>query len=96
MSSAMDLISSAVDAADADRLVHGADERGHLVVVALRLEVRVGGGAVQRILGGRRAQLAAFLVEDGDAHAQRAEVDSCHYTHVATSFFCHSLHPNSS
>jgi hypothetical protein len=36
---------------------------------------------MERILSRRHAELAAFFVEDGDAHAQRAEVDSCHYTH---------------
>jgi hypothetical protein len=36
---------------------------------------------MQRILGDGASQLALFLVEDGDAHAQRAEVDPCHYAH---------------
>jgi hypothetical protein len=51
----------AIDAADAHRLVHGASERGHLVVVRLRLEVRVGGGVVQRILGAAAPSLPRSL-----------------------------------
>ena len=72
---------AAIDAADFDCLAHGAGEGGHLVVVRLGLELGVGGRTVQRILGDGRAELAAELVEDGDAHAQRAEVNACHYTH---------------
>jgi len=72
--------------ADADCLVHGADERIHLIVVALRLQLRVGRGTVQRILCDGGPELAAFLIEDGDAHTQRAEVDPCHYTHSAAPF----------
>jgi len=76
-----------IDAADANGLMHGTDESGHLVVVALRLEMRVGGGAVQRIFRIGGAELAALLVEDGDAHAERAEVDPCHDAHGASPLF---------
>ena len=71
----------AVDAADAHGLAHGAGEGGHLVVVRLGFELRVGGRAAQRVLCYGGAELAAELVEDGDTHAQRAEVDACHYAH---------------
>ena len=71
----------AVDAADFDCLTHGAREGGHLVVVGLGFELGVGGRGVQRVLCDGGAQLAAKFVEDGDAHAERAEVDPCHYAH---------------
>ena len=74
----------AVDATGPNGLVHGADQRVHLVVVRLRLEVRIGGGTVEWILGDGGPKFAPFLREDGNAYAKRAEVDPSHYTHFVS------------
>jgi hypothetical protein len=51
--------------------------------------VRIGWRTVQRVFGNSHPKLPALFIEDGNTHAQRAEIDPRHYTHV-----CFSLTEN--
>ena len=56
-------------------------QRSHVIFVGLCREFRIFALAVQGILGNRGRQNPSFAVYDGDAHAERAEIHSCHNRH---------------
>ena len=66
----------AVDLGVGEDLAGGADEGGHLLGVGLGGEVGVFATAVEGVFGCGGAEASAFAVEQRDAHAEGAEINS--------------------
>ena len=71
----------AVNAGRLDGLARGGFEGQQVVGVGLRGELWVFALAVQRVLGEGGGDEAALAIDERDAHAQGAEIDSSDYCH---------------
>src|SRR5882762_8298252 len=64
-------------------LLHGFDQRPHVIRVTLRGVVRIILCAVKRIFRDRRAQASSFAVDNGDTDAEGAKIYACDNSHWA-------------
>ncbi len=71
----------AVDARRFDGQSRGPGQRPHVIGVALGGVIGIFLLAEQRVLGGARAQTPLYAVENGDANAESAEIDTGYDTH---------------
>src|ERR1051326_611914 len=74
-----------VDSSALDGGMHRLRERAHVIGVALRGVIGVFFLPMQRVLTNTRAKAAACAVEDGDANAQRTEINTGYDAHTRSS-----------